>query len=86
MSFLDPEPAVKFEEKAIEFETVDRTYCLNPECLSFTATLHTVTYASRKLVLLARLLLIIVTALRISFWPDSSPMLTRRMGGVATTA
>lgn len=35
MRFLDPEPEAKFEEKAIEFETVDRTYCLNPECSIF---------------------------------------------------
>ena len=33
--FLDPEFEAKFREKAVEFETVNRTYCSNPECSRF---------------------------------------------------
>jgi hypothetical protein len=33
--FLDPELEATFKEKTIEFETVNRTYCSNPECSIF---------------------------------------------------
>jgi hypothetical protein len=32
---LDPELQARFEEKAVEFDTVDRTYCSNLECSTF---------------------------------------------------
>jgi E3 ubiquitin-protein ligase RNF144 len=32
---LDPELEAKFEKKAVEFETVNRTYCSNPGCSIF---------------------------------------------------
>ena len=33
--FLDPEFEILFGEKGIEFATIDRTYCSNPECSAF---------------------------------------------------
>jgi hypothetical protein len=34
--FLEPEFEILFEEKGEEYDTVDRTYCSNPECSIFT--------------------------------------------------
>lgn len=33
--FLDPELETTFEEKGVEFSTVDRTYCSDPTCSTF---------------------------------------------------
>ncbi|CAD0090878.1 unnamed protein product [Aureobasidium vineae] len=33
--FLEPEFGTKFEEKGLEYETIDRTYCSDPTCSTF---------------------------------------------------